>query len=410
MARERHGDQGYERLYSIPDGHTVFFRGGSEAYELALHVSDLRARIGSTIRQVIVDLLEDRELNSAEGLMSAYLRWVERHPYDKQSVDQYVWTAFEHIRYLGEAGKTDDSISWYRYVSKIAEARPQDVVIWDARQKGIVNLITVLAGSGQIDSALSFLDELFVLWSNRSEDGSIGERVRESIRYLCIVLAKNHRFAEAEILVGRVNELLKQRHDFSMVIGLGEALVNISSIGADSREFGLVSRSMDALRGLHEEEKVENQRLRSLQAISIYNLMLAKSRIGSLDDLDVLYSELKQLDEKREASQSLADFRALSIRYWLCTAYKVGSINSAERAFEEARTLADHATEQASVTVVIGAHLLAAMLMGDGERQRASAVVSEYGTKMTKEIWTSLEQSLGREKVMEVQRLLRRTE
>lgn len=255
--RTHYGDEVYEALFNVEPG-TIVRLDGPDAYGLALYISDLRLSIGTNIRTVIVDLLEKREFDTADNLTFLYQSLIESHPYDHQSVLNYVWAAIEHIYPKHVVGKTAESIDWYHRVSVIADARRNDA-IWDARQKGLVNLIYVLCDADRMNDAIEYSKELNRIWSDSSQQLPVGERVREATILLCAKLAQANRFDDCERLLESARELLVQRKDPSILIGIAECLGDLATRRAESDDMQSAYRMLNSLRGLKGERQMKDR-------------------------------------------------------------------------------------------------------------------------------------------------------
>lgn len=410
--REYYKDAGYESFFNVPDGHAVAFTG-PDAYSLALYLSDVRAALGYQLRRVILKLRQDGEVEIANELISAYLRFIESHPYDPQSVAGYVWTAFEHIHLTHAAGKTDESIDWYRHVSDITELRPDHQAIWDARQKGLVNLIYGLCEVKQLDDALQFFAELRQLWRERPKDKSIGERVREGGRFLSLTLYQSGRFADSLEVLEDIRSLMAVRKDLSILAAVGEVTGNLASQRAQSGDTEGAKEMLENLRALHAKGKTKQgdkaeveKYLWTIHAVVAANLMSSMFQARILQGVANLYDELQRIDESGKASQPLSDFLANALIGWMITAYRCGSQRELERAYFTAREFATSNADDGPLVTAIGARFLATVLIREGLYDRAVSIVSEAPYENLEDLWTNLKQSMEAAEVSEVRKTL----
>jgi hypothetical protein len=411
--REYYKDEGYESFFNIPDGHIVGMTG-PDAYSLALHLSDLRRAIGFPLRSVIEKLYEDQEFQIAEDLTTAYLKFVESHPYDRQSVASYVWVAFENIHLAHSAGQKDESISWYRHVSEIAQLWPDHNEIWDARQKGLVNLISELIEANRSDEALPFFAELRQLWVERPQDQSVGARVREAARSLPSALYRSGRVQESLQVLEDTRSLMTAREDLAILTAIGEILANFSSLMMQSGDVQGANAMREQLRKLRvkgrkkkDSEKAAVERyLRTIQAVDTANQMTLLSQARSLEGFSKLYDELREIDEKGIASQPLSDFRERTLVHWMTTAYRCDSMEELELAYSKAREFAAQNAEYGPRVIAIGARLLAATLIGEGLNDRAVSVLSESAGPNAEQLWASANGILEDAEIAEIQALV----
>src|SRR5262249_43470252 len=126
----------------------------------------------------------------------------------------------------------------------------------------------------------------------------------------------------------------------------------------------------------------------------------------TLEGFDVLYNELKQMDEEGVASQSLVTFRVNALLYWLGAAYRSDNRSELEVAYTASRNLAMDNSEHGSVVGAVGARLLAVSLLRHGLSQRAFSILTESRNEKPEQIWSSLEELLGSSEAQEVRQLL----
>ena len=403
----------YESFFNIKPNQAVMMTG-PDAYSLALHLSDLRRAIGYQVREVIGKLYEDREFEVADELMSAYLAFIESHPYDPQSVAGYVWTAFENIQLSHAAGRDEEAISWYRHVSEIAELRPDDEEVWDARQKGLVNLIYGFVDADQFDDALSFFAELRELWSERTQDQSVGERLGEAAASLSRGLYRIGRVVDSLQMVEDIQNLIAVREDLRLLCAFGELISDLALLRMESGDVDGAKEMRDRVRNLHVKGRKTKKSgkagvekyLRTIQAVVAANLMVVMSKTRTLEGFAELYDELRQIDEKGIASQPLSDFRANALINWMTTAYRCGSKRELELAYSKAREFTAHNVEHGPRAIAVGARLVAATLIREGLSDRAVSVLSESAGPNAEQLWASANGILEDAEIAEIQALV----
>ena len=410
--RQYYKDDVYESFFNVPAGHTVMMRG-PDAYSLALHVSDFRAGLGEQLRRLIIKLRQEGDVVIADELISAYLRFTESHPYDAQSVASYVWTAFEHIHLTHVAGKTDESIGWYHHVSDVAELRPHNQAIWDARQKGLVNLIYGLCEVKRLDDAIQFFGELRQLWRERPNDKSVGERVREGARFLSSTLYESGRSADSLEILEDIRRLMAVRNDLSILAATAEIIGNLASQRAESGDFEGANEMLESLRALHSESKTETgdraeveKYLWTIHAVVLANLMSSMFQARMLQDVATLYDELRRIDESGKASQPLAGFLANTLIGWMITAYRCGIQPELQLAYSKGREFAMSNADDGPLVTAIGARFLATVLIREGLHDRAVTLVSEAPYENLKDLWTNLQRAMEANEVSEVRKTL----